>query len=67
MKQMKKKFNSLSGVRAFPAGVSIAGGQRSEKLQFSLIGPSIERVAELAAQLHEELSENLGMGKIDLD
>jgi hydrophobic/amphiphilic exporter-1 (mainly G- bacteria), HAE1 family len=67
MKQMKKKFNSLSGVRAFPAGVSIAGGQRSEKLQFSLIGPSIERVAELAAQLHEELSENLEMGKIDLD
>lgn len=67
MKKMKIRLNELSGVKAFPSGVSIAGGQRSEKLQFSLIGPGIEKVADLASQINERLSENPNMGKIDLD
>ena len=58
---LKKDLASLSGVRAFPAGVSIARGNRSEKLQFSLIGPGIENVSSLADQLNEKLSLIDGM------
>jgi HAE1 family hydrophobic/amphiphilic exporter-1 len=67
MELLKQDLSSLSGVRAFPAGVSIARGNRSEKLQFSLIGPGIENVSSLADQLNEKLSLIDGMGNIDLD
>src|SRR6056300_888225 len=67
MELLKQDLASLSGVRAFPAGVSIARGNRSEKLQFSLIGPGIENVSSLADQLNEKLSLIDGMGNIDLD
>lgn len=64
---LKTEFSMLAGVKAFPAGVSIAGGQRSEKLKFSLIGPSIEKVAQFSSELQNKLSENTKIGKIDLD
>ena len=67
MDLLKKDLASLSGVKAFPAGVSIASGNRSEKLQFSLIGPGIENVSLLADKLNAKLSEIEGIGNIDLD
>lgn len=67
MKNLSEEFGRLAGVKAFPAGVTIAGGQRSEKLKFSLIGPSIEKVAALSKELSERLSKKTEIGKIDLD
>lgn len=67
MENLKEKFNQLSGVQAFPAGVSIAQGQRSEKLRFSVIGPGIEDVAKYSEELKLALSKNEDLGKIDLD
>ena len=67
MGNLKAKFEELTGVQAFPAGVSIASGQRSEKLRFSVIGPGIEQVANYSEQLKNTLSQNDGLGKIDLD
>ena len=67
MKNLSEEFSRLAGVKAFPAGVTIAGGQRSEKLKFSLIGPSIEKVAALSKELSERLSKKTEIGKIDLD
>jgi HAE1 family hydrophobic/amphiphilic exporter-1 len=67
MNLLKDDLAKLSGVKAFPAGVSISSGNRSEKLQFTLIGPGIENVANLADLLNQELSKNVGMGNIDLD
>ncbi len=67
MENLKEKFNELSGVQAFPAGVSIARGQRSEKLKFSVIGPGIEDVAKYSEELKLALSKNEDLGKIDLD
>ena len=67
MNLLKDDLAKLSGVKAFPAGVSISSGNRSEKLQFTLIGPGIENVANLADLLNQELSKNEGMGNIDLD
>ena len=67
MNLLKDDLAKLSGVKAFPAGVSISSGNRSEKLQFTLIGPGIENVANLADLLNQELSKNEGIGNIDLD
>ena len=67
MDLLKNDLATLSGVKAFPAGVSIARGNRSEKLQFSLIGPGIENVSLLADKLNAKLSEIEGIGNIDLD
>ena len=67
MDLLKKDLATLSGVKAFPAGVSITRGQRSEKLQFSLIGPGIENVSIFADKLNAKLSEIEGIGNIDLD
>ena len=67
IKEIKKDFDSLSGVKAFISAPSIAGGRRSEPLQFSLIGPNIESVSSLADKLLIELSQLDGLGRIDLD
>ena len=67
MAKMRLDFNKLSGVKAFASGVSFAGGRRSEKLQFSITGPSIDKVAALSDELLIMLSENEGLGSIDLN
>ena len=67
MEKMRIDFNKLAGVKAFPSGVSFAGGRRSEKLQFSITGPSIEKVATLSDELLIKLSENEELGRIDLN
>ena len=67
MAKMRLDFNKLTGVKAFASGVSFAGGRRSEKLQFSITGPSIDKVAALSDELLIKLSENEGLGSIDLN
>jgi HAE1 family hydrophobic/amphiphilic exporter-1 len=67
MNLLREDLAKLSGVRAFPAGVSIARGNRSEKLQFTLIGPGIENVSNLANRLNDELLLIDGIGNVDLD
>ena len=67
MAKMRLDFNKLSGVKALASGVSFAGGRRSEKLQFSITGPSIDKVAALSDELLIKLSENEGLGSIDLN
>lgn len=67
MAKMRLDFNKLAGVKAFASGVSFAGGRRSEKLQFSITGPSIDKVAALSDELLIKLSENEGLGSIDLN
>ena len=67
IKNLREEFNGLAGVKAFPAGVSIVGGLRSEKLKFSVIGPSIEKVSEYSNELQNRLAQIPDIGKIDLD
>ena len=67
IKNLREQFNGLAGVKAFPAGVSIVGGLRSEKLKFSVIGPSIEKVSEYSNELQNRLAQIPDIGKIDLD
>ncbi|MCK5915553.1 MAG: efflux RND transporter permease subunit, partial [Deltaproteobacteria bacterium] len=42
-------------------------GRRGEPLQFSLTGPDLDQVADLAHQLNRKLATESGMGRVDLD
>ncbi len=64
---LKSELGEIPGVRAFPVPASMVRGQRSEKLQFNITGPNIERVAEYAKTIQQQLSDIKGMGKVDLD
>jgi HAE1 family hydrophobic/amphiphilic exporter-1 len=64
---LRVELAQIPGVRAFPAPVSIVGGQRGDPLQFNLSGPSLTQVSELAQVLQNRLNNTPGMGKIDLD
>lgn len=65
--KLREDLDQIPGVRAFPAAISIVGGQRSEKLQFNLTGPELQQVGDLAKEMQDRLGNVPGMGKVDLD
>lgn len=67
MKALKKQFEKIPGVKAIPSPSSIAKGQRSEKLQFMITGPSLEEIGRLSKTMQQALSRNNDMGRVDLD
>ena len=67
IKELKKQFDQIPGVKAIPSPASIAKGQRSEKLQFIITGPSLDEIGSLSKQMQQALSKNTEMGKVDLD
>lgn len=67
IKELKKEFDSIPGVRAIPSPSSIARGQRSEKLQFNLTGPNLQEIGRISKLLQQTLGNNANMGRIDLD
>lgn len=67
IKTLKKQFEKIPGVKAIPSPSSIAKGQRSEKLQFMITGPSLEEIGRLSKAMQQTLSKNPNMGKVDLD
>jgi HAE1 family hydrophobic/amphiphilic exporter-1 len=67
IKQLKKEFDTIPGVRAIPSPTSIARGQRSEKLQFNLTGANLQEIGRISKLLQQELSSNSDIGKVDVD
>jgi len=67
IKELKKEFDKIPGVRALPSPASIARGQRSEKLQFNLTGANLQEIGRISALMQQALSANPDMGKVDLD
>ena len=67
IKELKKEFDSIPGVKAIPSPASIAKGQRSEKLQFNITGNNLEEIGQLSKAMQQSLSKNAEMGKVDLD
>ncbi|HIE07714.1 MAG TPA: efflux RND transporter permease subunit [Desulfarculaceae bacterium] len=64
---LREELAEIPGVLAFPSPASFIGGRRGEPLQFSLNGPNLNKVADLAHQLNRRLATESGMGRIDLD
>ena len=67
IKALKKQFDNIPGVKAIPSPASIAKGQRSEKLQFIITGPSLDEIGRISKLMQQSLSKNPEMGKVDLD
>jgi HAE1 family hydrophobic/amphiphilic exporter-1 len=67
IKVLREEFDEVPGVKASISAVSIIRGQRSEKLQFNLVGSNLQKVGELASALQSKLNNIPGIGKIDID
>ena len=67
IKDLKKEFDLLPGVRALPTASSIARGQRSEKLQFNLTGDNLQEIGRVSKLMQQALGNNPDIGKVDLD
>lgn len=67
IKQLREELAQIPGVKAYPAPVPIVGGQRGDPLQFNLSGPRLDQVGSLAKTLQQRLSNEPGLGKVDLD
>ncbi|MES2499474.1 MAG: efflux RND transporter permease subunit [Pseudomonadota bacterium] len=67
IKELKKEFESIPGVRALPSSSSIARGQRSEKFQFNLTGDNLQEIGRISKLMQQALSNNPSIGKVDLD
>ena len=65
--QLRDELSEIPGVQAFPGPLPNIGGERGEPLQFTLVGPDLNRVADLAKQLNEQLAQHSELGNIDLD
>ncbi len=67
IKELKKEFDLIPGVRALPTASSIARGQRSEKLQFNLTGDNLQEIGRVSKLMQQALGSNTDIGKVDLD
>jgi HAE1 family hydrophobic/amphiphilic exporter-1 len=67
IKELRKEFESIPGVRAIPSPTSIVRGQRSEKLQFTITGNNLEEIGRISQQVQQALSSNNDIGKVDMD
>ncbi|MGZ8983112.1 MAG: efflux RND transporter permease subunit [Methylotenera sp.] len=67
IKELKKEFDQIPGVRAIPSPASIARGQRSEKLQFNLTGANLQEIGRISKLMQQALGSSADMGKVDLD
>lgn len=67
IRDLKKEFDKIPGVRAIPSPTSIVRGQRSEKLQFNLTGANLQEIGRISQLVQQSLSNNPDMGKVDVD
>ncbi len=67
MRDLRERFKQVAGVEIFVTDMPIIGGQRGDPLQFVLKGPSMDRVATLAAELKQQLESVPGIGTLDID
>ncbi len=66
MTTVQQELNQIPGIQAFTSQIPMVGGNRGEPLQFSLVGPDLYKVAELANELKQKLSADPDMGQIDM-
>ena len=65
--QLRADLAAVPGIFGFAASVPAVGGARGEPLQFSVVGPELERVARYAQELRARLDGVEGIGRLDLD
>jgi HAE1 family hydrophobic/amphiphilic exporter-1 len=66
MEALRGRFAEIPGIEVFVTEMPMVGGQRGDPLQFVLRGPDLGRVAALATELKDRLSQVPGIGQLDL-
>jgi HAE1 family hydrophobic/amphiphilic exporter-1 len=67
MNKLRRRLALIPGLEIFVTRMPMVGGNRGDTLQFVLVGPELEKVAELAYDVKAELDKVPGMGVLDLD
>jgi len=65
--QLRGELAQIPGIKAFPGSVPMLGGQRGEPVQFVLLGPDIDSVAQWSRGLQDKLNTRPELGNVDLD
>ncbi len=63
---IRAKLAEVPGVKAFPSPLSFASGTRGEALQFTLAGPDLYVLDEVAKIFLAKLSETPELGNVDM-
>ncbi len=67
IEKLRAELTGIAGVQAFPSPMPMVGGQRGEPLHFILSGPDLNEVARLADMVQQRLSDQPGIGNLDLE
>jgi hydrophobe/amphiphile efflux-1 (HAE1) family protein len=65
MAQLATQLNTIPGVQAFPATISVIGGQRGEQLQFAILGTDLQTLDRLSDEMVKRLSQVQGIARPD--
>jgi HAE1 family hydrophobic/amphiphilic exporter-1 len=66
MDELNQRFTEIPGMEVFITEIPMVGGQRGDPLQFVVQGPDLNRLADVALELKNQLNAVPGMGKLDL-
>ena len=67
IQKLRLELANIAGVQAFPSPLPMVGGERGEPLHFILSGPDLNEVAHLSKVVLQRLSEQPGIGNLDLE
>jgi HAE1 family hydrophobic/amphiphilic exporter-1 len=67
LQRLQAELSQIPGVLAFASVPSPIGGMRGEQLQFAIVGPDLDNVAQLSRELAARLGQDPALGRIDLD
>lgn len=67
MSQLRTELEQIPGVQAYVVLPTLIGGQRSEPLQFGIVGPDILKIDNLSDQMVARLGQIAGIAKLDKD
>ena len=67
MRQLRTQLEQIPGVQAYVVLPAIIGGQRSEPLQFGIVGPDLLKIDGLSDQMVARLGRIPGIAKLDKD
>ncbi|HEX9626503.1 MAG TPA: efflux RND transporter permease subunit [Acidiferrobacterales bacterium] len=67
MRELRRELGAIPGIKAFVSQIAVISGQRSEPLQFSIVGPDLEQIDRLSDEMVARLQRIPGVAKLDKD
>jgi HAE1 family hydrophobic/amphiphilic exporter-1 len=67
MRVLRQELGQIPGAQVFVVLPSVIGGQRSEPLQFGIVGPDLQKINHLSDEMVARLGKLDGIAKLDKD